>query len=378
MRALTDAVVGSLVRHGARVRTGGEGRADLVVALPGTEPVAEPGVPRWVLSAGGPVPECEHVVFLPEKTDALARPRLCAAIAAGLRETWIRPGGMFVREYGPVDPAGPWQPQGDVLVAGPADALTGATADAVLRSGARLLVAGGVPCPPGAAGDTVELTAAVVRAGSGFDDVTAPRAALVSVGVLPPAPVGEAAGDGGTTLVTAVDPALDPRAAAAGLLRALAGDEAAVRLVDPDRGADLPAPATAGAPAPSSEEAGSHEEPLLAEQPPAEEPAAATAQQQDSELWAVLENLSREEWPEAVLDGVRRLAAAVLGHDSASAIGIEDEFFDLGLTSVAALELRDHLTTLTGLEWPADVLYECPTPRVLTDLVVERLIADRG
>ncbi|MET9414033.1 acyl carrier protein [Streptomyces klenkii] len=63
---------------------------------------------------------------------------------------------------------------------------------------------------------------------------------------------------------------------------------------------------------------------------------------------------------------------------SASAIGTEDEFFDLGLTSVAALELREHLTTLTGLEWPADVLYECPTPRVLTDPVVERLIADRG
>ncbi|MCF3101769.1 SDR family NAD(P)-dependent oxidoreductase [Streptomyces roseoverticillatus] len=384
---LADAVVGSLVRHGARVRTGGEGRADLVVALPGTEPVAEPGVPRWVLSDGGPVPGCEHVVFLPEKIDALARTRLCAAIADGRRETWIRPGGMFVREYEPVDPDGPWQPEGDVLVAGPADALTEATADAVLRSGARLLVAGGVPCPPGAAefgaaGDTVRLTAAVVRAGSGFDDVAASRVALVSVGGLLPAPAREAAGDGGTTLVTTVDPALDPRAAAAGLLRAVATDESAVRLVDPARqaDADLPAPpAEEAVPAEAvvpAEAAIPVEDLLPAEQPPAGEPAAETTR--DSGLRAVLEKLPREEWPEAVLDGVRRLAAAVLGHDSASAIGTEDEFFDLGLTSVAALELRDHLTTLTGLEWPADVLYECPTPRVLTDLVVERLVADMG
>lgn len=47
----------------------------------------------------------------------------------------------------------------------------------------------------------------------------------------------------------------------------------------------------------------------------------------------------------------------------------------MGLTSVTALELRDHLTGLTGLEWPADLLYECPTPQVLADLVVEQLSA---
>ncbi|MFF7022878.1 SDR family NAD(P)-dependent oxidoreductase [Streptomyces klenkii] len=385
---LADALAGSLVRHGARVRTGGEGRADLVVALPGTEPAAEPGVPRWVLSNGGPVPACEHVVFVPEKTDALARTRLCAALAGGLRETWIRPDGMFVREYEPVDPAGPWQPRGDVLVAGPADALTEATADAVLRSGARLLVAGGVPCPPGAAefgtaGDTARLTAAVVRAGSGFEDVEASRVALVSVGGLLPAPEREAGRDGGTTLVTVVDPGLDPRAAAAGLLRAMAGDEPAVRLVAADReaDADLPASATTGeeslpAEQPQAEEPQA-EQPQV-EEPQVEEPAAGTPQEQGSALRAVLVKLPREEWPEAVLDGVRGLAAAVLGHESASEIGTEDEFFDLGLTSVAALELRDHLTTLTGLEWPADVLYECPTPRVLTDFVVERLVADMG
>lgn len=96
----------------------------------------------------------------------------------------------------------------------------------------------------------------------------------------------------------------------------------------------------------------------------------------DAELRRALAGLPRDRWAQAVLGGVRTLASAVLGYDSADDIGPEAEFFDLGLTSVIALELRDHLDTLTGLDWAADVLYECPTPQALTDAVVGRLEAE--
>ncbi|MEV4738945.1 SDR family NAD(P)-dependent oxidoreductase [Streptomyces sp. NPDC049555] len=354
---LADTIAGALVRHGARVRSGGDRRSDVVVALPGAEPVAEAGVPRWALTDGGAVPAgCDHVVHLPQRTDAAARTRLCAAIAAGHRETRIRPDGMFVRAYEPVEPAGSWLPEGDVLVAGPADELTVALAEAVTKSGARLLVAGDAPCPPGAVAydGSVPLTAAIVREGCGFDDVEAPLVALVAVGDhLPVLPE-----DDGARRAVAVDPALDARAAVAGLRRALATGERAVRVA---------AEARATEPEPLAI-------PVVEEAP--ESAPAPTAE--DNELRAALRDLPKEQWPDAVLDGIRGLAAAVLGHESASEIGAEDEFFDLGLTSVAALELRDHLNTLTGLDWPADVLYECPTPSDLTDLVVDRLAADMG
>ncbi|WP_344330486.1 acyl carrier protein, partial [Streptomyces globosus] len=107
----------------------------------------------------------------------------------------------------------------------------------------------------------------------------------------------------------------------------------------------------------------------------APEPGPGGPQPRDSALRATLAELPRTEWAEAVLGGVRGLAAAVLGYESASEIDAEGEFLDMGLTSVTALELRDHLTGLTGLEWPADLLYEYPTPRELADAVADRLTA---
>lgn len=371
---LADAVAGALVRHGARVRSGGAGRPDLVLALPGTEPAAEAGVPRWALvEGGGVVPACDHAVTLPKELDAPARSRLCAAVAEGYRETRIEPDGLFVRAYEPLGRTGVWRPEGDVLVAGPADALTVATVDAVLASGAHCLVAGGADCPVGAVefGDaegTVRLAAAIVRAGSGFEDVAAPLVAVVSVG--------ETVREAGASLAVAVHPDLDPRAAVSGLWRAMSTEETAVRLLD---AAHVTRTAPAAEPEEATEEA-TDLAPELEPEPepepkPESEPRPDGPRPKESELRATLAGLPRAEWAEAVLGGVRGLAAAVLGYESASEIDAEGEFFDMGLTSVTALELRDHLAGLTGLEWPADLLYECPTPQALADLVVEQLSA---
>ncbi|QCW80422.1 hypothetical protein EQG64_00095 [Streptomyces sp. S6] len=109
------------------------------------------------------------------------------------------------------------------------------------------------------------------------------------------------------------------------------------------------------------------------EPPPAPPAPPAPGSGPSGGLRAALARLPRDRWDAEVLTGVRELAAAVLGHDSGAEIGAGDEFFDLGLSSVTALELRDHLGTLTGLEWAADVLYECPTPQALADLVVARM-----
>uniref|UniRef100_UPI001C3F7613 beta-ketoacyl reductase n=1 Tax=Streptomyces viridosporus TaxID=67581 RepID=UPI001C3F7613 len=126
------------------------------------------------------------------------------------------------------------------------------------------------------------------------------------------------------------------------------------------------ASAAAPAPSPLSE---------AAPEPPAgvESSGAPAGSGPSGGLRAALARLPRDRWDAEVLTGVRELAAAVLGHDSGAEIGAGDEFFDLGLSSVTALELRDHLGTLTGLEWAADVLYECPTPQALANLVVARM-----
>ncbi|MEV7471126.1 SDR family NAD(P)-dependent oxidoreductase [Streptomyces kronopolitis] len=382
---LADGVAGALVRHGARVRSGGAERPDLVLALPGTEPAAEAGVPRWALiEGGGAVPACDHAVTLPKELDASARGRLCTAVAEGYRETRIEPDGLFVRTYEPLGRTGVWRPGGDVLVAGPADALTAATVDAVLASGARCLVAGGADRPAGAlefgdAEGTVPLAAAIVRAGSGFEDVAAPLVAVVSVG--------ETVREAGASLAVAVHPDLDPKAAVSGLWRAMSTEETAVRLLDPahvtrtvpEAEPEEAEEATEAATDEVAEETTEEATDLTPE--PGPEPKRDPEPQPDgprhagSDLRATLAELPREEWVEAVLGGVRGLAAAVLGYESASEIDPEGEFFDMGLTSVTALELRDHLAGLTGLEWPADLLYECPTPQVLADLVAEQLSA---
>lgn len=112
----------------------------------------------------------------------------------------------------------------------------------------------------------------------------------------------------------------------------------------------------------------------VTEPPAGVEPSVASVRSGPSGgLRAALARLPRDRWDAEVLTGVRALAAAVLGHDSGAEIGADDEFFDLGLSSVTALELRDHLGALTGLERAADVLYECPTPQALADLVVARM-----
>ncbi|WP_433623993.1 type I polyketide synthase [Nocardia sp. CA-120079] len=76
---------------------------------------------------------------------------------------------------------------------------------------------------------------------------------------------------------------------------------------------------------------------------------------------------------QTVIDTVISHLAAVLGHDSASAIDPERSFTDHGFDSLGAVELRNRLQTATGLSLPPAVVFEYPTPAALAAHLHEKL-----
>ncbi|BFO16894.1 hypothetical protein SHKM778_32820 [Streptomyces sp. KM77-8] len=90
--------------------------------------------------------------------------------------------------------------------------------------------------------------------------------------------------------------------------------------------------------------------------------SAGTATTENGTLRQRLAGLPKEEHPQALLDLVLQRAAVVLGFPDARAIEPERAFRELGVDSLAAVELRNGLNEDTGLRLPASLVFDYPSP----------------
>jgi acyl carrier protein len=82
-----------------------------------------------------------------------------------------------------------------------------------------------------------------------------------------------------------------------------------------------------------------------------------------------LAGLSVAEGHEVLLDLVRAQVAVVLGHAGGSEVDASRAFTELGFDSLAAVELRNRLSSLAGVRLPATLLFDYPTPGELVAML---------
>ena len=97
--------------------------------------------------------------------------------------------------------------------------------------------------------------------------------------------------------------------------------------------------------------------------------AAPTAAASVADLPSSLAGLPASEQRARVLARVRQEAARVLGLDGAQSIDIDLGFFDMGMDSLTAVELRNALQAAIGNSLPTTLLFKYPNARALADFL---------
>nr|WP_307822093.1 SDR family NAD(P)-dependent oxidoreductase [Streptomyces coffeae] len=163
-------------------------------------------------------------------------------------------------------------------------------------------------------------------------------------------------------------PALPPELAVGAIADAVAGGTASTVVVNVDWERFAPA-FTIGRPSP-----------LLADLAEAHAAVADRTTESDgadedgAELRRRLTGLDAAKQRELVRGLVVAQAATVLGHTSAGAVEPDRAFRELGFDSLTAVELRNRLTTASGLTLPATVVFDYPTPAALAEHLLTEVL----
>ncbi|MGC5041421.1 type I polyketide synthase [Streptomyces sp. DT73] len=106
-------------------------------------------------------------------------------------------------------------------------------------------------------------------------------------------------------------------------------------------------------------------------------PGGPAGEAGEDDLPARLRELPDGKLDDALLETVRAHAAAVVGLSGPDAIGPERAFSLVGFDSLTSVELRNRLRRATGLQLPATLLFDCPTPAAVARYLREELFPQR-
>jgi len=152
-------------------------------------------------------------------------------------------------------------------------------------------------------------------------------------------------------------PPMDPQLAVQALGQALAGPDALLTVMDADWSQF-------------------HAGPPLLRDLPGLSAAPTGSDGGEGTLASQLAGQPAAEQRRILTDLIRGAAATILGHSSPDAVPAGRAFNDLGFDSLTALELRNHLTAVTGLTLPATLVFDYPTPTVLAQHLKAELALD--
>ncbi|MFD6393798.1 type I polyketide synthase [Nocardia sp. NPDC060259] len=108
--------------------------------------------------------------------------------------------------------------------------------------------------------------------------------------------------------------------------------------------------------------------------PAAPRPMVAEPIDPVDELKGRLSELGADEQLALLVALVQAETGSVLGHTRPFAIGANRPFSDVGIDSLASVELRNRLNAATGLRLPATLVFDFPTPAALADYMATELV----